>query len=94
MAPFPNFHAALMLAIELIESEPQTSVVLLSLVSKSLDESAYRGLSLPEADSLLNVHIQAIFGGTSVAEHFVGLSCSHLTDKSGGLSISERKNNG
>ena len=44
------------------------------MVSAAIDDCAYRGLTLSEADTALNVRVRSVFKH-AIAWRFVGLSC-------------------
>ena len=74
MPPFPNFNLALKIAVEKVDSDPVVAKSLIAMVSAAISDCAYRGLSLSEADSALNVRVRSVFKH-GVAGRFIGLSC-------------------
>lgn len=74
MPPFPNFDLALKIAAEKADSEPVVAKSLIAMVSAAIGDCAYRGLTLSEADSALNVRVRSVFKH-DIAGRFIGLSC-------------------
>lgn len=72
--PFPNFNLALKIAAEKVDSDPVVAKSLIAMVSAAISDCAYRGLSLSEADSALNVRVRSVFKH-GVVGRFIGLSC-------------------
>ena len=72
--PFPNFDLALKIAAEKVDSDPVVAKSLIAMVSTTISDCAYRGLTLSEADSALNVRVRSVFKH-GVAGRFIGLSC-------------------
>ena len=72
--PFPNFDLALKIAAEKGDSDPVVAKSLIAMVSATISDCAYRGLTLSEADTALNVRVRSVFKH-AIAWRFVGLSC-------------------
>lgn len=79
MPSFPNFDLALKIAAEKVDSEPVVAKSLIAMVSAAISDCAYRGLTLSEADTALNVRVRSVFKH-AIAWRFVGLSSSHLRE--------------